>query len=112
MTQGSATMVQELQAAEMTAHYPIMNIVKCMRISAMMLEIADSDNPKYSKLNLMQANLLRAAAKDLASQYEAQLTEIKKIAESFLAGPSVMDERTSAMVREFFEKEHDEPGSL
>lgn len=109
MTQSAASMVQD---AEVEAHFAIMNIVKCMRFSAMMLELADASNPKYNKLNAMQANLLRNAARDLAAQYHEQLAEIKRIADSFVAGPSIMDERTSELLRQFFERERDEPGSL
>lgn len=109
MSQTEASVVQDVESV---AHQPILNIVKCMRFSAMMLELADANNPTYNNLNQMQAGLLRAAAKDLTAQYETQLVEIKRIAESFIAGPAVMDERTSDLLREFFEKERNEPGSL
>lgn len=50
------------------AHYPMSDIVQCMRISARMLEIADDHRPELARLNSSQAKLLRAAADDLEAQ--------------------------------------------
>jgi hypothetical protein len=51
-----------------TEHYQLADIIKCMRNSAVMLNIADNDRPNLQALNRKQAELLSAAADDLELQ--------------------------------------------
>jgi hypothetical protein len=59
-----------MQRAEQSPplHYPMGEIVRCMRTSARMLMLADKHDPKLNKCNCRQGELLVAAADDLEAQ--------------------------------------------